>query len=177
MAEPSIDTVTATTTRVVGAIVFTDLVGFTEFTDARGDVAALGVLERQLDIVRDALARSPGGRLVKEIGDGLMLWFASASTAVEAARTIRDRVSAARSAEFPLAIRVGVHAGEAIGRGNDLIGHCVNVASRIADTAGPNEIVVSDETLAAAGTIAATAQPIGAVFVKGVSDPVWLSRL
>jgi class 3 adenylate cyclase len=53
----------------------------------------------------------------------------------------------------------------------------VNVASRIADNAGPDEVLVSDDTLADAGIERAGVTPIGAVDVKGVADPVWLSRM
>jgi class 3 adenylate cyclase len=164
---------------VAGAIVFTDLVGFTEYTDALGDAAALDVLERQLELVGATLAATGDGRIVKEIGDGLMLWFGSASTAVAAACSIRDQLCSARTRGFPLAIRVGVHTGPAVRRGDDLIGHTVNVASRIADTAGPDEVLVSEDALlaAAAGGAVVDSRPIGAVFVKGVADPVWLARL
>lgn len=164
---------------VDGAIVFSDLVGFTEFTDARGDAAALELLERQLSVAHDAVGTAGRGRIVKEIGDGLMLWFPSASAAVTAAVALRDGVERERSRGFPLAIRLGVHAGSAIERGDDLVGHAVNVASRIADAAGPGEVLVSDDALDAAAHegCVVRATDIGAVYVKGVTAPIWLSRL
>jgi len=162
---------------VDGAVVFTDLVGFTEFTDALGDQAALDLLERQIEIVREELRAAGDGRVVKELGDGLMLWFSSAAAAVVAARSIRDRLCLERMQGFPLAVRVGVHSGPAMQRGDDVIGHTVNVASRIADTAGPDEVLVSEETLRALASERITSHPIGAVYVKGVAEPVWLSRL
>ena len=54
----------------VGSILFTDIVGFTEFNDAVGDVAALGVLDQQTALVGAVLDERPNGRLVKELGDG-----------------------------------------------------------------------------------------------------------
>jgi class 3 adenylate cyclase len=56
-------------TRVGGAL-FTDIVGFTEFTDSRGDLAALELLERQTAVAEVVLAGT-GGRIVKELGDGI----------------------------------------------------------------------------------------------------------
>ena len=56
-----------------GAIVFTDIVGFTALTDMHGDDVALALLERQERMVRAALPAS--ARVVKELGDGLLLWF------------------------------------------------------------------------------------------------------
>ena len=58
---------------VTGTIVFTDIVGFTQLTDEHGDDLALTMLERQEEIVRRELPDT--GRIVKELGDGLMLWF------------------------------------------------------------------------------------------------------
>jgi class 3 adenylate cyclase len=164
---------------VDGAVVFTDLVGFTEFTDALGDAAAVDLIERQLAVVGEAIGAAGEGRIVKEIGDGLMLWFPSATVALEAARSIRDGLCRARGEGFPLAIRIGVHAGKAVQRGDDLVGHMVNVASRIADAAGPDEVLVSEDVLRAASLSGdrSTSQPIGAVYVKGIAAPVWLARL
>ena len=56
-----------------GAVAFTDIVGFTEFCAVRGDDEALALLSLQERLVRNALP--PGARIVKELGDGLLLWF------------------------------------------------------------------------------------------------------
>src|SRR3989304_6007999 len=58
---------------VPGAIVFTDIAGFTEFTAARGDEAALALLALQERLVHEEM--DDLGRVVKELGDGLLLWF------------------------------------------------------------------------------------------------------
>ena len=63
-----------TTPQLVGSVLFTDLVGFTEFNDARGDDAAVQVLDQQRRAIDAALAAHPGSRLVKELGDGLMVF-------------------------------------------------------------------------------------------------------
>ena len=59
-----------------GAVAFTDIVGFTEFCALRGDDEAVALLSLQERLVRDALP--PGARIVKELGDGLLLWFPTA---------------------------------------------------------------------------------------------------
>ena len=66
-----------------GTIMFTDIVGFTEFTALRGDGEALALLTAQEQIVRSVL----GGpaRIVKDMGDGLMIWFEDPCAAIEAA--------------------------------------------------------------------------------------------
>lgn len=163
----------------VGAALFTDLVGFTAFTDAVGDSAAVGLLDRQTEIVGTVLSDT-GGRLVKEIGDGLLIWFDTAERGLAGATRLMEAIETARGAgSFALAIRMGLHHGEAIQRGEDLVGQTINIASRVSDLAGPSELLVSEEVLAAcrsgAGDISLS--PIGPVTVKGVSEPIWLQRI
>jgi len=161
-----------------GAILFTDLVGFTAFTDAHGDRAAVDVLDRQAVIVSAAL--DGRGRIVKELGDGLMVWFDSARAGLDAARNILGSVSAARDvAEFPLAVRMGMHVGEVVPRGDDFVGQTVNIAARVADLAGPGELLVTDDVVRALDVSAPADEfrPVGPTRVKGVSTPIWLHRL
>ena len=160
------------------AIAFTDLVGFTAFTDAHGDRAAVEVLDRQSSIVQAELAGR--GRIVKELGDGLMLWFESGSTGVEAACDLLAAVAAARStSDFPLAVRMGMHLGAVVERGNDYVGQTVNIAARVADLAGPGELLVTEQVVRSIvedGRLEAF-QPVGPTRVKGVGEPIWLHRL
>lgn len=163
-----------------GAALFTDLVGFTAYTDSVGDAAAVGLLDRQTEIVGSVLQRDSAGRLVKELGDGLMIWFDSADAglagAVELMHAIED---ARREGSFPLAVRMGLHHGEAIERGDDLVGQTINIAARVSALAGPGELLVSDDVMGACARAGdgLLASPIGPVSVKGVSAPVWLQRI
>jgi len=163
--------------RTTDTVLFTDLVGFTEFTDAFGDAAAVGVLDAQSAIAGRALVDARG-RLVKEIGDGLMFWFPDPDPALATATSILRAIDDARSdGGFPLGIRMGMHSGEVVARGDDIVGHTVNVAARIVDLAGPGELVVSDSVVAGLDPKAATFEPVGPARVKGVEAPVWLHRL
>ena len=162
-----------------GAVLFTDLVGFTEFTDARGDAAAVEVLDEQSTIARDALAGGVG-QVVKELGDGLMLWFDHATQGLQAAGGILRAIETARSERgFPLSLRMGMHCGEVVERGADFVGQTVNIASRIADLAGPGELLVSEQVVDAldGGPPTAAFWPVGPTRVKGVTAPIWLYRL
>ena len=167
------------TDQMVGSVLFTDLVGFTEFNDVRGDDAAVQVLDQQRVLIDAALAGHPGSRLVKELGDGLMVWSPSAVGAVGCAAHFAAGVRAERDAGgFPLAVRQGIHHGPVSERGHDLVGQTVNVAARIADLAGPSELLVSDEVLAACdGVELGLVEAIGPVPVRGVAAPVWLHRI
>lgn len=164
----------------VGAVLFTDLVGFTEFTDTEGDVAALEVLEAQTRMMIGITAARPDARIVKELGDGLMVWFESPADAIESAIAMLLTVEAARRADaFPVAIRMGLHAGEVLPRGGDFIGATVNIAARIAALAGPDELLASEVAVDACGDRPPSVRldPVGPAPVKGVSTPVWLVRV
>lgn len=163
----------------IGAVMFTDLVGFTEYNDAVGDAAALAVLDRQVAILGSVLDGQADGRLVKEIGDGLMVWFADAADGLAGAIAFLGAINEARrTSAFPLAVRLGVHHGEAIARGDDLVGQTVNIASRVADLAGPGELLVSEDALRACADRppGVSLQPVGPASVRGVQEPIWLHR-
>jgi adenylate cyclase len=128
-------------------VVFTDLEGFTSFTDREGDEAALRLLR---DHHRDAgpIVRREGGRIVKHIGDGLLCTFGDPQGGLRAAVNLLD------AAPEPLRLRAGVHMGEAITAADDVIGHVVNVTARVAETARGGHAVASLETVEAAGPTA-----------------------
>jgi adenylate cyclase len=160
-----------------GAVVFTDIVEFTRYNAERGDDAALALLERQSADVRALLPAC--ARVVKELGDGLMLWIPDAGAALETCLALRERVATGDDADA-VEIRVGAHWGSPRRRGDDFVGNVVNLAARIVDLAGAGEVLVSDALLGAAGDAAsrhARADELGPVFVKGVPEPVALYRL
>src|SRR3954469_17930305 len=160
-----------------GAIVFTDIVGFTELTDKHGDDLALQLLERQEKVVRATLPRD--ARVVKELGDGLLLWFDDACEAIDTCvRLQREFEAGDFDADIPMWVRIGVHWGCPRRRGNDIIGHDVNLAARIVDLAGPGEVLVSEATAAVVGALAGLEfEPLGPVFVRGITEPVAILRV
>ena len=161
-----------------GTIGFTDIVGFTEFTATSGDQAALDVLEIQAGIVGDVLP--PAAQVVKELGDGLMLWFSDAADAVDSAVQLQERFAKTVVDEiFPLWVRIGLHWGQPTRRGGDLIGHDVNVAARIVDEAAPGEILLSEPVLVNVGDRCPEirVEEVGPVLMKGLPDAVWLFRV
>ena len=167
---------TAVTT-VEGAIAFTDIVGFTEFTALRGDEAALELLATQDQVIQDTI--DGRGRVVKSLGDGLMLWFDDPCVAVRSALALQGRFEQESMADdLPLWVRIGVHFGHPVRRGHDLIGHDVNVAARIVDLAAPGEVLVSE---ACTGRVADQApeiyfEEVGPTVMKGIPEPIALFR-
>ncbi len=127
-------------------IVFTDLEGFTRYTSRNGDEAARRLLERHHRAVGPVI-RSRGGRIVKKLGDGLFISFDAPEAAVLAALEIGE----ADSGE--LRLRAGMHHGEAVMVGGDLIGHAINVAARVTDSAKGGEILATTQVRGAIGSL------------------------
>ena len=162
---------------VEGTIVFTDIVGFTEFTDTRGDAEALQLLATQDRVVQSALP--DGARIVKELGDGLLLWFPEPTGALQSAFALhRGFETESAATGLPLWLRIGMHHGSALQRGADVIGHDVNVAARIVDVAAPGEVLVSDAVQARVNPPPADVcfAELGPVVMKGISEPIRLWR-
>ncbi len=118
------------------SVVFTDLEGFTRFTSREGDDAALSLLADH-HRASGPVVRSRGGKVVKRLGDGLMLSFPSPESAVMAALELIDVQPA------PLRMRAGIHVGEAVVTSDDLIGHDVNVAARVTASAAGGQVLAT----------------------------------
>jgi len=162
---------------VSGAVVFTDIVGFTEYTAVRGDAEAFELLSTQERIVTGLLPE--GARIVKELGDGLLLWFADPAAAIETTLAMQEQFeAAANDTGMPLWVRVGAHWGQPVRRRDDIVGHDVNVASRIVDVAGPGEVLVSEALVSACSQLPPGIDlfELGPVVMKGLPDAVRLYR-
>jgi adenylate cyclase len=159
-----------------GAVVFTDIVGFTEFTAEHGDDEALALLDRQEKMVRGSLPDD--ARVVKDLGDGLMLWFPEAVSALGSCLAVTERFEEEAANDVPLWVRVGVHWGCPTRRRDDLVGHDVNLAARIVDVAGPGEVLVSEPVreLVRGRVPGLRLDELGPVVMKGIPDAVPLYR-
>lgn len=128
------------------AVVFTDLEGYTSYTARHGDLAAAEALQIHA-IAAGAILRRRGGRIVKQIGDGLMIVF------LDPAAAVLGGVELLTTSRPGLAVRAGLHWGAALVTGSDVLGHSVNVASRIADAAAGGELFVSADAIACCGEV------------------------
>ena len=166
------------TRSVTGTIMFTDIVGFTEFNALRGDDEAVELLGLQERIVREEMAGD--SRIVKQLGDGLMLWFADPCAAIDTGLRLQVRFEEeAWNSDTPLWVRIGLHFGQQTRRGEDLLGHDVNVASRIMSLADSGEVLASEATVVAADAKLEDVgfQQLGPVVMKGIPTPINLFRV
>ncbi|MCH8901866.1 MAG: YHS domain-containing protein [Chloroflexi bacterium] len=121
------------------AIVFVDLSSFSPLAEAMGDVTAAEVLQRFASLVRMS-AEQHRGRAVKQIGDGFMLVFPDARSAIACSLDIDTK--AQEESQFP-ALRSGVHWGPVLYREGDYVGTTVNLAARLVSVAEPHTVLVT----------------------------------
>ena len=155
-----------------GAIAFVDLSDGSRIAEEAGDEEAATAASRLGDLVSE-LTSEHRGRLVKLLGEGAMLHFPEASSAVTFAL---DAVGRARSHGLA-GLHAGIHAGPTIRRDGDYFGTVVNVASRVAAEAAAGEVLVTPEVVAAwRGNGGIRFDSLGAVALKNVGRPVDLFR-
>jgi class 3 adenylate cyclase len=129
--------VSLTPDRVLATVLFTDIVGSTDRAAALGDRAWRGLLEAHNTVVRSQLSRFRGVE-VSTAGDGFLATFDGPARAIQCALEIGRLVK-----EHGLEVRAGVHTGEVERVGDDVAGISVHIGARIANLAGPSEVLVS----------------------------------
>jgi class 3 adenylate cyclase len=153
------------------AIAFLDLTGYTELAEEQGDEAAAEVAA-DLAVAVHATAQRHGGRPVKWLGDGVMFHFSDPGKAIVGGLELVEQAVSATS----VPARIGINAGAVVAQEGDYFGRTVNVASRIADYAQPNEVLVSEETRTSADVSDVEFELVGDVVLKGLSRAVRLHR-
>jgi class 3 adenylate cyclase len=150
--------------RVLATILVTDIVGSTERAAELGDRAWSELLEKHHAIVREQL-RAFRGEEVDTAGDGFLATFDGPGRAIRAAAAIRDGL-----AENGIEVRCGLHSGEVQRSGEKISGIAVHLAARIAATAEPGEIRVSDTVRSLVAGSGIEFSDRGAVALKGVPE-------
>ncbi len=132
--------------RRLAAIMFTDMVDYAGLAQ-RDERRALRLLDEHNRLLRPVFAQF-GGREVKTVGDAFLVEFASALDAVQCAVAIQDALGgrpAGESGGAPIRIRIGIHVGDVVQTGDDVLGDAVNIASRIEPLAEPGGICLTQQ--------------------------------
>lgn len=153
------------------AVAFVDVSGYTRLTVDRGDEYGARTSVR-LGELSEAVARRHGGRVVKLLGDGVLLLFESPCVAMEA---VVELTRSMVKSGLPAA-HAGIHAGPVVERDGDVFGTTVNVASRIANHAPAGTILVSEPVIEACPDLVGRFEPLGEVHIAGLADPMMLCR-
>ncbi|MFC4377723.1 adenylate/guanylate cyclase domain-containing protein [Nocardia halotolerans] len=135
-------------------IMFSDIEQSTALNEQLGDRAWVKLLDRHQRLVERCVQKH-GGHVVKNQGDGYMIAFAAPDQAVGCGVAIqnalcKDAESSRGSADFR--VRIGIHMGSSVRRGDDLFGRNVAMAARVTAQADGGEVLVSEPVLAAIGT-------------------------
>ena len=137
---------TAKRSRKLAAIMFTDMVGYSSLTQ-NNEVLALELLEEHRQILRPFIAKHDG-REIETIGDAFFIEFSSALEAVMCAIKIQKafwkrNISVSESKHIK--IRIGIHLGDVVHRGDNVLGDGVNITARIEPLALSGGICVSED--------------------------------
>jgi len=154
------------------AIAFVDLTGYTKRTADAGDELAANEAATLQALAHDVVVEHRG-RVVKALGDGVMLRFEGVVPAVLAARELMARLI---EAGLPAA-HAGVAAGSFVVRDGDVYGHTVNLASRLSSVAAAGELLVARDSADALRDAGIEWSDGGVVPVKGIDGPIAVARV
>lgn len=165
-------------TRLVGAVAVFDISGFTKLSAQDESLALLttALLQKEARRAADTL----GGRIVKFTGDGAILVFDEAAPAASAVRSVHEAFARLVGTVGlpPQQLHSAIHWGDYVEvHDADIYGNTVNLAARLADRAGPGEILVTEAFARAAGSLAPPATPVGRLQLRNVPAAVECLRL
>jgi TolB-like protein/Tfp pilus assembly protein PilF len=166
--------------RRLAAILAADVVGFARMMgeDEAGTLAALKARRKEL---LQPLVAEHQGRIVKLMGDGVLIEFGSAVDAVDCAIRLQEGMEAANAGladNKRIVLRIGVNLGDVMVEGADLYGDGVNIAARLEAMADPGSILVS-RTVAnhVRGKVKVGFEDLGGRQLKNIAEPVQVFRL
>ncbi|HZV54610.1 MAG TPA: adenylate/guanylate cyclase domain-containing protein [Rhodocyclaceae bacterium] len=149
-------------------VLFADIVGSSRLYERLGDAEAHHAVERCLNRMERA-AVACKGRVIKTLGDELMVAFDSAEAAMHAADEMQQRIHALPPVSgMVLAIRVGFHQGPVLDQNGDLVGDAVNTASHLASLAKAGQTLTTAETVdGLPADLRSRTHSLGALAVEG----------
>ncbi|HEX7323222.1 MAG TPA: adenylate/guanylate cyclase domain-containing protein [Mycobacterium sp.] len=125
------------------AILFSDIEESTALNERIGDRAWVKLIARHDDMVQRTV-QEHGGYVVKSQGDGFMVAFAQAEQAVRCAIDMQHALAGGRrKPRYPIRVRIGIHMGRSVRRGDDLFGRNVAMAARVAAAADGGQVLIS----------------------------------
>ncbi len=162
--------------RRLAAIMFTDLVGYSSITSLN-EGRALKLLEDHRSLLQPIFGKYHG-TVVKTIGDGFLVEFASAVEAVKCAVQAQDemrQVNEGRRQNERVLVRIGIHVGDVVYADGDILGDAVNVAARLQPLAAPGGICVTRQVVdQVQGRVNYKMNRLGVRELKNIRHPVEL---
>ncbi len=165
--------------RRLTTILAADLVGYSRLMAADEEGVIVRLRSARAEVIDPALAEA-GGRIVKTMGDGLLVEFGSPVAAVRAAILVQRSMAARETGpeEQRLAFRIGVNLGDIVIDGDDILGDGVNVAARLETLAPAGGLCISRAVHEQVrGKLDAVLTPLGLQAVKNLPEPVEVWRV
>ncbi len=159
---------------IKAVVMFADVAGSTAMYENMGDELARERISKSLNALI-AISRRHGGKLVKTIGDEVLVYFSDVDMAVYAARSIQETMEDDRSPEtIGVSIRIGMHFGSVILENDDIFGDTVNVAARVSGLAKARQILCTHELafLVKNADLSNQMRPYDRIKVKGRNEPL-----
>ncbi len=165
--------------RRLAAIMFTDMVGFSAMAQ-RDEALALDLLEEHRTLLRTAFLKHQGHE-IKTIGDGFLVEFASAVAALNCSVEIQEvltRRNVDVTADRSFQVRIGIHLGDVLPRGDDIVGDGVNIAARVEPLADAGGIALTQQVFDQVyNKIPQALARIGKIELKNIQRPVEVYRV
>jgi adenylate cyclase len=161
--------------RRLAAILIADVVGYSRLMEA-DEAGTLAALNERRKAILEPTVREHGGRIVKVMGDGVLVEFASAVNAVTAASELQRKMGAVNDAlpnHRRIILRIGINLGDVIGEGSDIYGDGVNIAARLEVLAQPGGLCISGKVYdEVRGKVDVVFEDAGEQQLKNISAPV-----
>jgi class 3 adenylate cyclase/tetratricopeptide (TPR) repeat protein len=158
---------------------FTDVVGYTSMS-SKDETTALELLRRYRTLLQSVFPKYEG-RVVKTMGDGFLVEFASAVEAVNCAGEAQNEMAKLNSSlaqDQRIQIRIGIHVGDIVHAGEDVLGDAVNVASRVEPLAEPGGIAVTRQVVdQVEGKVRWRIESMGKRTLRNLPNPVEVFRI
>ena len=166
--------------RRLAAILVADVVGYSRLMAADEALTLAALKERRKNIV-EPLVRENGGRIVKFMGDGVLVEFLSAVNALRCALGLQQgmaETNADLTEERQIKLRIGINLGEVVGEGTDIFGDGVNIAARLEAMAEPSGICISGKVHEEVrGKVDCVIEDMGEQTLKNIDRPVRAYRV
>jgi len=161
-------------------ILFSDVCGYTQYMDTRGDISGRAWIQKHHDIVLPLIEKHEG-KVLDIMGDGVMASFPTTLSAVKTSVAIQkglDEYNGRTDPADEIHVTIGINTGEILVDDDHIAGDVVNVASRIESQAEQDQILISKSAyVEVSGSEDVLCRAHGSVQVKGKSDPLELYRV
>ncbi|HUS25676.1 MAG TPA: adenylate/guanylate cyclase domain-containing protein [Candidatus Binatia bacterium] len=158
------------------AVMFADLAGSTALYDRLGDVAAQAAVQQALSLMT-RICSAHRGKVIKTIGDEVLVRYPDANLAAQAAITLQ-MTGDLRLGGKAAGVRIGFHVGEVIDEGGDIFGDVVNVSARLTAAARAGQVLTTETAVATlSADLRERARAFDVVQFKGKTRPLQVFEL